>query len=126
MEPRPRQPLTKEKIVGMQVIDPDGYIVGKVKDISLCVGEMDQALVIETNEGEEEIRRWSEVSGVGDLILLKPAVPAPASPSPASFPGALGTSSPPAQAMGALHCGSCGAALEPNAAFCGSCGKRIG
>ena len=51
---RQNQPLTKDRIVGMQVVDADGFFIGKVRDISLCVGEMDQALVIETTGGEED------------------------------------------------------------------------
>ena len=118
MEKRQKQPLTKDRIVGMQVVDADGYFVGKVKDISLCVGEMDQALVIETNEGEGEIHRWSEVSGAGDLILLRPSAPAQSA-------GYASAREPVASAAEQRHCGSCGAVLDPGAGFCGSCGGRV-
>jgi len=119
MEKRQNQPLTKERIVGMQVVDADGYFVGKVRDISLCVGEMDQALVIETTEGDEEIHRWSEVTGAGDVILLRAPPPEP-HPDAAQAPdtGPVGG--------GARHCGSCGAAIEPGTRFCGSCGSKVG
>lgn len=123
MEKRQNEPLTKDRIVGMQVVDAGGYFIGKVKDISLCVGEMDQALVIETGEGGEEIHRWSEVAGAGDLILLKPSAPEQVvvpTQSPAPAP------EPPATPAGPRHCGSCGALLDPGAGFCGSCGKRAG
>jgi hypothetical protein len=74
---------------------------------------MDQALVIETDEGVEEIHRWSEVSSAGDLILLKPSPPEQvAAPDQYTTPA------------GPRHCGSCGALLDPGAGFCGSCGKR--
>lgn len=117
-EKRQNQPLTKDRIVGMQVVDADGYFVGKVRDISLCVGEMDQALVIETTDGGEEVHRWSEVAGAGDLILLRPSAPEPgAAPVQATEPASQGGA--------ARHCGSCGASLEPGALFCGSCGARV-
>jgi sporulation protein YlmC with PRC-barrel domain len=132
MEKRQKQPLTKDKIVGMQVVDADGYFVGKVKDISLCVGEMDQALVIETNDGEETIHRWSEVLGAGDLILLRPSPPEEvAAPAPAQTtyvppaPAPISQAPAPQQPAGGRHCASCGAALDPGASFCGSCGKRV-
>ena len=115
---RQNQPLTKDRIVGMQVVDADGYFVGKVRDISLCVGEMDQALVIETVDGVEEIRRWSEVAGAGDLILLRPSDPEPRV-VPAQAP------EPSSQEGGARHCGSCGTVLDPGASFCGSCGAKV-
>lgn len=121
MEKRQKEPLTKDRIVNMQVVDADGYFVGRVKDISLCVGEMDQALVIETGEGVEEIHRWSEVSSAGDLILLKPLPPEEvAAPGQSAAPAP----EPPATPAVTRHCGSCGALLDPGAGFCGSCGKR--
>lgn len=115
---RQNQPLTKDRIMGMQVVDADGFFIGKVRDISLCVGEMDQALVIETTGGEEEIRRWSEVAGAGDLILLKPSTPEPSTvPTQVAEPATPGG--------GARHCGACGTVLDPGAIFCGSCGARV-
>ena len=123
MEKRQKEPLTKDRIVNMQVVDADGYFVGRVKDISLCVGEMDQALVIETDEGVDEIHRWSEVSSAGDLILLKP-VPAEPVAAPVQSAAPAPAPEPPATPAGQRHCGSCGALLEPGAGFCGSCGKR--
>jgi sporulation protein YlmC with PRC-barrel domain len=107
----------------MQVVDADGYFVGTVKDISLCVGEMDQALVIETDEGVEEIHRWSEVSSAGDLILLKPSPPEQVA-TPDQYTAPVPAREPTATPAGPRHCGSCGALLDPGAGFCGSCGKR--
>ena len=124
MEHKAGQPLTRDSVIGMQVIGPDGYTLGKVKDISLCVGEMDQAVVIETPNGEEEVRRWSEVAGAGDVILLKAIPPHPGSHS--TVPENILTQPTFPPAVEPVHCGGCGTALTPGSKFCGSCGKQVG
>ncbi len=108
MEKKSTKTLTREKILGMQVIDSDGHIVGKVKELSLVIGEPDQALVIEDEEGNEIEARWSRVAAAGDVILLKPDVEKAGNVS--SF---------------TRNCASCGMEVEPGAMFCTNCGSKI-
>lgn len=124
MERKLGRPLTKNQILGLQVVNADGYYIGKVKDVVLCIGEMDQALILEKSDGEEEIHRWSEVVSVGDVVLLRMAISQP--PSHASPPEPYTSTSVASTAIVApAHCRGCNAPLEPGARFCGSCGKQV-
>lgn len=110
-EKKQKRILTKDKLIGMQVINSDGYVLGKVKELSLVVGESDQALIIEDDQSKEDIIRWSDVSAAGDVILLKPQ-------------GNAGSGSPAGVASPG-SCAQCGAELEPDTLFCTSCGFKI-
>jgi len=64
--------ITKDMLVGMQVIDAEGNIVGTVKDISFIVGKTGVSLYVENKKGESRNISWEQVQAVGDFILLKP------------------------------------------------------
>ena len=112
LEKKIRKTLTRDMLIGMQVIDQEGMIVGKVKDLSLVVGEMDQALMIHDDAGHETVSRWSDVAAVGDVILLK---------------GGQAVAAPVAQPVGGApsKCPYCGAPLDPGSIFCDTCGRRL-
>lgn len=67
-----KKTVTKEKLIGMQVIDSEGYIVGVVKDISFAIGEAKMFMVIEAKDGKTQDMSWDEVQAAGDFVLLKP------------------------------------------------------
>jgi sporulation protein YlmC with PRC-barrel domain len=108
VEPKARRTLTREKILGMQVINHEGYKVGTVKDVSLVVGSPDQALIIDDGNGKETEVLWSEISAAGDVILLRQ-----------KEEKSINTKSSPE------ICPSCGTKIESGAGFCGNCGKKI-
>jgi sporulation protein YlmC with PRC-barrel domain len=110
MGQKEKRALTREKMLGMQVINSKGYIIGKVKNLSLVVGEPEQALIIEDEQGNETEVLWNEVSAGGDVILLKPEEEVK--------PEEKQTAPP-------THCPSCGAELEDGALFCPECGTKI-
>jgi sporulation protein YlmC with PRC-barrel domain len=64
--------ITKDMLVGMQVIDAEGNMVGTVKDISFIVGKTGVSLYVENKKGESRNISWEQVQAVGDFILLKP------------------------------------------------------
>jgi sporulation protein YlmC with PRC-barrel domain len=70
--------ITKDKLVGMKVIDGKGIVVGTVKDIGFTVGKVGIALNIEDEEGEVREVSWEEVQAAGDFVLLKPVAEAAA------------------------------------------------
>ncbi|ABE51319.1 zinc-ribbon domain-containing protein [Methanococcoides burtonii] len=109
MEKKAKQTLRKEKIIGMQVIDSSGYIRGKVKELSLVVGEPDQALVIEDEDGNESEAPWSRISAAGDVILLK-SEEYSANKSSSSM---------------SHRCPSCNSEIGGGAMFCTNCGTDL-
>jgi len=64
--------LTKDRLIGMEVIGSDGYAVGEVKDIAFTVGKVGMVLVMETKDGETREIEWDEVQAAGDYVILKP------------------------------------------------------
>jgi len=70
-------------LVGMQVIDAEGHLVGTVKDVAFTIGRQDIALYVETKEGEGKSIPWQDVQATGDYILLKPQLVAAQPPSQA-------------------------------------------
>jgi len=66
--------VTKDKLVGMKVLDSKGYVVGIVKDIGFTVGKAGISLNIEDQNGEEKEIQWDDVQAAGDFVLLKPSV----------------------------------------------------
>jgi sporulation protein YlmC with PRC-barrel domain len=64
--------VTKDMLVGMQVIDAEGHIVGTVRDVAFMVGKTGISLYVESKKGEGRNITWEEVQAVGDFIILKP------------------------------------------------------
>lgn len=69
--------LTKDRLIGMQVISSDGNILGTVKDIAFTVGKVDMNLIVETKKGETREIPWEEIQAAGDYVVLKPAAAQP-------------------------------------------------
>jgi len=85
--------MTKDRLIDMEVIDSDGYTVGKVKDIAFTVGKMGMTLIVETKKGESREVPWEEIQAAGDYVLLKPSAaqpqvlgPQPTGPQPMAQP----------------------------------------
>jgi len=66
------KPLTKNALVSMQVIDSQGNLVGKVKDVAFVVGQLGISLSVENAEGEIQCVQWQDIQAAADFILLKP------------------------------------------------------
>jgi sporulation protein YlmC with PRC-barrel domain len=67
------KPLTREQIISMQVIDAQGKLVGKVKDITISLGKQGVSLAVENIDGEINNIPWEDVQAASDFIILKPA-----------------------------------------------------
>jgi sporulation protein YlmC with PRC-barrel domain len=65
------QPLTRDSLVGMEVIDSSGHAVGRVLDVALAVGQTGISLSVDTPEGEPRAFPWDMVQAAGDFVLLK-------------------------------------------------------
>ncbi len=66
------KPLTRDALVGMQVINAKGQLLGKVKDVVFAVGKMGISITVENENGETQTIGWEEVQAAADFILLKP------------------------------------------------------
>jgi sporulation protein YlmC with PRC-barrel domain len=68
--------VTRDKLIGMQVVDAEGRVAGTVKDVVFLVGKMGISLSVENKKGEGRNITWEEVQAVGDFVVLKPATQA--------------------------------------------------
>ena len=69
--------MTKDRLIGMEVIDSDGYTAGTVKDIAFTVGKVGMTLIVEGKKGESREVPWDEIQAAGDYVLLKPSAMQP-------------------------------------------------
>ena len=65
--------MTKDRLIGMTVIDADGNSAGTIKDIAFTVGKMGMTMIIETAKGEDKEVPWEQIQAAGDYVLLKPS-----------------------------------------------------
>jgi sporulation protein YlmC with PRC-barrel domain len=110
-----RKRIPSQKLMGMQVVDTKGAIIGSVKDFSISISDKEILLTVGTKAGEDIEVPLSGVSSVEDVILLgrpREVGTAPTAPSP-----------PPAPAT--ITCRSCGANLPAHAKFCAKCGSQV-
>jgi sporulation protein YlmC with PRC-barrel domain len=110
--------VTREKVIGMQVVDQRGVVVGTVKDIAFTVGMEKIALVVETKDKEEIHVQWTDVAAIGDLVLLRTHMP--------ETPPTL-TVPPPAPSAQPIPkvCPKCNFENLPHAKFCRKCGTKL-
>lgn len=66
--------MTKDRLIGMQVIDSEGNDAGTVQDIAFTVGKVGMTLIIESKRGETKEIPWEQIQAAGDFVVLKPAV----------------------------------------------------
>jgi sporulation protein YlmC with PRC-barrel domain len=69
--------VTKDRLVGMTVIDSEGNIVGTVKDVGFTVGKAGISLSVEDKDGDIRDVAWDNIQGAGDFVLLKPTAAQP-------------------------------------------------
>jgi sporulation protein YlmC with PRC-barrel domain len=109
--------VTRDKVIGMQVVDQRGVIVGTVKDIAFTVGREKIGLVVETKDKKEAHVQWTDVAAVGDLVLLRTHMPV--APPTLTIP----SMAPPSTTS--KVCPRCGFENLPIANFCRKCGAKL-
>ena len=67
-----KKTMTKERLIGMQVVDSQGNYAGTVKDIAFTIGKVGQSLITQTNSGEVKEFDWEDIQAAGNVVLLKP------------------------------------------------------
>ena len=107
--------LSRERMIGKQVIDSKGTIVGNVKDISVNLESKEIALLIAARTGAEVDVPSDDVLQVGDVILLSKEIELPPLPEGA----------PPVLPTAPNKCAKCGHLNAPDSRFCIKCGTEL-
>ncbi|MGQ9542711.1 MAG: PRC-barrel domain-containing protein [Candidatus Bathyarchaeia archaeon] len=108
----PHKYMPSQKIIGMQIVDSKGAIIGNVKDLAVSIGSKEVFLIVGTKAGDEIEVPWRDVGSIEDVIpLSRPEGRVEEKTSP-----------PPLQTV---TCNSCGATLPAHAKFCAKCGSRV-
>ncbi len=131
--------LSRERIVGKQVIDSNGHILGSVKDIALDLKSKAFSIRVTTRGGTEVGVQVEDIAASGDVILLNKPIIVPESPGSAQAPPPLIQPAPvqqpqpptaptpvvsaPAQTLGL--CPSCGYQNDTSSRFCIKCGTKL-
>jgi sporulation protein YlmC with PRC-barrel domain len=106
-----------EKLVGMQVIDERGAVVGSVKDLGIDLRDNQLILYVKTKEDEDLEVFGAEIQSIEDVVLIdRESVPSRMPPAPASA----------ATRPQTISCPLCQATLPAQAKFCAKCGRKIG
>jgi len=120
--------LSRDKIVGKQVIDSNGTILGTIKDIAFDLAGGKMSITV-TDEKEKETEISSDdVSAVGDVVILKrpqkvEVKEASQKPPPTARPTPPPSAKAPTTSTGL--CPNCGYQNEPNSRFCIKCGTKL-
>lgn len=69
--------MTKDRLIGMKVINADGNSAGTIKDIAFTVGKMGMTLLIKNEDDEDVEVPWDQIQAAGDFVLLKPTATQP-------------------------------------------------
>ncbi|MEM3028308.1 MAG: PRC-barrel domain-containing protein [Candidatus Bathyarchaeia archaeon] len=143
--------IKRGDLLGKQVIENRGLIIGNVRDVAFSFLEDRIELALTVQAGSQEINiPWHEVQAVGDVILLKVSrdkvrpsampISAPAAaptpvpgPTPTTTPTPTPTPSPPPPPPSTTlppivierSCPECGHRNPPNAKYCVKCGKKL-
>jgi sporulation protein YlmC with PRC-barrel domain len=110
-----------QRIIGLQVIDTRGSMIGNVKDISVDFEGKSISFRITAKNSTELDFSWDDVQSVEDVVLLKKEVDLPS--PPADHPS--NSSSPPPTVQPLIICPSCGASTPAHAKFCSKCGTSL-
>ncbi len=99
--------VTRDNLVGMQVIDAEAKLVGTVKDVAFTIGKVGISLIVETKTGNTINIGWDAIQAVGDYIVLQKsaATNAPAFTSASTQTAAQASQSP-------NMCPTCGGELK--------------
>ncbi|MEM2896223.1 MAG: PRC-barrel domain-containing protein [Candidatus Bathyarchaeia archaeon] len=111
-----------KELVGKDVYDSKAKRIGKVCDVGYSE-EGRIALIVETEEGKEEIISFDSVSEIQDIILLKQGLEA--KPEAKVEVEALEEEKPKELKELEKLCPKCGTKNVPKAKFCAKCGYKF-
>lgn len=65
---------SRSKLVGKQVYNPNGTLVGTVQDVVLPVGEGEISLQVLSKYRTNEVVQWTDIGAAADILILKKAI----------------------------------------------------
>ena len=121
--PMPKEPSKSihiQQLIGLQVIDTKGSVVGNVKDVAVDFLNKEVSLKVTTKNKAEMDFGWDDVQSVEDVVLLKRQVDLSAT-RPVEVHASTNTQ--PVQTS--IICPSCGASAPARAKYCSKCGSNL-
>lgn len=112
-----------QQVIGLQVIDTKGSVVGNVKDVSIDFDSKNVSFRVTAKNNAELDFTWDDVQSVQDVVLLKKEVDAP-SPPPTNQSSQNNASSPPT-VHALIICPTCGSSTPAHSKFCSKCGAGL-
>jgi sporulation protein YlmC with PRC-barrel domain len=112
-----------QQIIGLQVIDTKGSVVGNVKDVSVDFDAKNLSFRVTAKNNAELDFTWDDVQSVQDVVLLKKEVDSPSAPSP-DQPNPTSLPSPPT-VHALVICPTCGSSTPAHSKFCSKCGASL-
>jgi sporulation protein YlmC with PRC-barrel domain/ribosomal protein S27AE len=95
--------VPRNKLLGLQVYNPDGTLLGTVQDIVLPLDQGSSiSLSILTRSQQLQQVDWSKVSAVGDIVILREKIEVQNTPTLQPQPG-IGSASYPQTVSGAAQ-----------------------
>ncbi len=119
------QSISVKDLMGKQVIDNKGTLLGVLKDLRLTCGGQDTEAIIELKTGEKTKVPWSDIQSVEDFVLLKSSEKVMEERKPEIMEEPVTEISEPVPAeVKEINCANCGAKIPSRAKFCRQCGKK--
>ena len=116
--------LSRDKIIGKEVIDSKANIVGNVKDISFDLDSKNLAITVMANDKSEILIEGNNINVVGDVILLNKSMDVLLSPEPEVLDREKTEEKPTPSTTPGL-CSLCGYQNDLSAKFCIKCGNKL-
>jgi len=117
--------LVRDKIVGKEVIDSNGMMIGNVKDIAIDLNSKDIDLTVQMKTGTDMVLEGESIIVVGDVVLINKKIEMPISSQleKDSKPEVPQIKTQPT--IGSGLCSSCSYQNEKSAKFCIKCGQKL-
>jgi sporulation protein YlmC with PRC-barrel domain len=119
--------IQRENIVGKQVIDTEGMVVGTVSDISVDIEDKKIAFNVSARSGDIIDIPSEDIDQVGDVVILKktldPEVYKPKEePEAKTAKTGVSATAPPPEPN---KCPKCNFVNDPSSKFCIKCGTKL-
>ncbi|MEM2848901.1 MAG: PRC-barrel domain-containing protein [Candidatus Bathyarchaeia archaeon] len=124
-KPESKMFIKRSEVVGKQVVEKRGYVIGTVKDLSFTITSEGVELAISVDSAGRELNiPWAEIQAIGDVVLLKSQYEKPTLAPTLVAPPAAPTPTPIGVGLEKI-CPYCEFKNPSDAKFCVRCGRRL-